>query len=193
MSYTLQLESKAPDFSLKSTDGQSYSLNDFSKAKGLVIFFTCNHCPYVIGSNENTRTLAKKYTKEEVTFVAINSNSSNTYPEDSYDHMVELMKKESFPWTYLYDEKQGAARAYGALKTPHFYLFNENRELIYIGRAIDRPRDHTQSKTHELQDALDAFLKGEKVENPITNPVGCNIKWEGKPPHWMPPEACDLA
>lgn len=192
MSYTLEINSKAPDFNLKATDQKSYSLSDFSDSKGLVIFFTCNHCPYVIGSNENTKAVAEKYKKDGISFVAINSNSPNTYPEDSFDCMVTLMEKKHFPWTYLYDEKQEVARAYGALKTPHFYFFNENRELIYIGRAIDRPRDHTQSTTHELQDAIDAYLKGEKVKNPVTNPIGCNIKWEGKPPHWMPPEACDL-
>lgn len=192
MSYTLKIKSKAPSFTLKSTDGKNYSLNDFSKAKGLVIFFTCNHCPYVLGSNENTQALAKKYQVKDIVFVGINSNSPNTYPEDSFDHMVELMKKKHFPWTYLYDEKQEVARAYGALKTPHFFFFNEKRELIYTGRAIDHPRDHTQSKTHELQDAIEAFLKNQEIKNPITNPIGCNVKWEGKPPHWMPPEACDL-
>lgn len=192
MSYTLQMNSKAPQFNLKATDGKHYSLSDFSKAKGLVVFFTCNHCPYVIGSNENTKKLAEKFQDKGIEFVAINSNSSNTYKEDSYENMVELMNNKHFPWTYLHDEAQEVARAYGALKTPHFFFFNEKRELIYTGRSIDNPRDHAKATTHELQDAIEAFLKGIEVEKKITNPVGCNVKWDGKPPHWMPPEACDL-
>ena len=174
------------------TDNKHYKLGDFSAAKGLVIFFTCNHCPYVIGSNANTEALAKKYKEQGIQFVGINSNSANTYKEDSFEHMVELMQQKHYPWVYLHDSSQKVAAAYGALKTPHFFLFDEDRKLIYTGRAIDHPRDHTQSTTHELEDALCAFLKGEKIETTVTNPIGCNIKWEGKPKHWMPPEACDL-
>lgn len=192
MSYTLQINENAPSFSLKGTDGKNYSLHDFSNAKGIVIFFTCNHCPYVIGSNENTKALAEKYSAKGIIFVAINSNSPNTYPEDSYENMVKLMKEKRYPWTYLYDESQEVAKSYGALKTPHFYFFDQGRKLIYTGRAIDHPRDHTQSKTHELKDAIEAYLSGSDISVKITNPIGCNIKWEGKPPHWMPPEACDL-
>lgn len=192
MSYTLSIGQIAPDFSLKGTDEKTYTLHDFSSAKGLVIFFTCNHCPYVIGSNENTRALAEKFKDQGIPFVGINSNSPNTYPEDSFEYMKALMEREHYPWTYLYDEGQVTALEYGALKTPHFYLFNEKRELIYTGRAVDNPRDATQATTHELQDALESYLKGESIKQPVTNPKGCNIKWEGKPPHWMPPEACDL-
>lgn len=192
MSYTLQLNQKAPAFSLMGTDGKSYSLDDFFNKKGLVVFFTCNHCPYVIGSNENTKALAEKYISKDIAFVAINSNSPNTYSEDSYEKMVELMKEKNYPWTYLHDENQEVAKAYGALKTPHFYFFDQDRKLIYTGRAIDQPRDHAQSKTHELQDAIEAYLSGSEIPVKVTNPIGCNIKWDGKPPHWMPPEACDL-
>lgn len=192
MGYTLNLGQSAPNFTLKGTDGQTYTLDSFKKAKGVVIFFTCNHCPYVIGSNENTKELAQKFQNENIQFVGINSNSPNTYPEDSFEHMIQVMDKEQYPWTYLYDADQSIASAYGGLKTPHFFFFNEERELIYTGRAVDKPRDATLATTHELQDAIEDFLKGEPVQTAITNPIGCNIKWEGKPPHWMPPEACDL-
>ncbi len=192
MSYTLKLGQSAPDFHLLATDHKQYALKDFAKAKGLVIFFTCNHCPYVIGSNENTAKLAKGYQDHGIDFVAINSNSPNTYKEDSFDHMIGVMAKEKFPWVYLHDQSQEIAKKYGALKTPHFFFFDQHRKLIYTGRAINHPRDHKQSTTHELQDAIDNFLKGEKIAVSLTNPIGCNIKWEGKPAHWMPPEACDL-
>jgi peroxiredoxin len=192
MSFTLQLGEQAPAFSLPATDGKTYSLEDFSDAKVLVIFFTCNHCPYVIGSDENTRAVAEQFADRGVRFVAINSNSKNTYAEDDFDHMVARMEEYSFPWTYLHDESQQIAEAYGALRTPHFYVFDENRKLVYTGRAIDTPRDWTQSTTHELADALKALAAGRSVGVPVTNPIGCNVKWEGRDAHWMPPEACDL-
>lgn len=192
MSYTLAIKEPAKNFHLLATDGNYYSLKDFETAKGLVVFFTCNHCPYVIGSNPDTQKLAQRYQKDNIQFIAINSNSPNTYAEDSYEHMVELMQEKHYPWVYLYDATQEVAKSYGALKTPHFFLFDEERKLIYTGRAINHPRDYTQASTHELDDAIAAFLKGSPIQIPVTNPIGCNIKWEGKPKHWMPPEACDL-
>jgi peroxiredoxin len=191
MAFTLQIGESAPAFSLPATDGNTYALSDFDE-KYLVVFFTCNHCPYVIGSDENTRQVADRFNEEGVRFVAINSNSKNTYEEDSFEHMVERMAEFKFPWLYLHDESQDVAEAYGALRTPHFYLFNENRELVYVGRAIDTPRDHTQSTTHELVDALEDLIAGRSVAVPVTNPVGCNVKWEGKDRKWMPADACDL-
>ncbi len=192
MSYTLDNGSQAPDFSLPATDGKTYSLKDFAAAKVLVLFFTCNHCPYVIGSNEITRKTAEKFKNDGVVFVGINSNSKNTYPEDSFEHMIEQMKTHKFPWLYLYDESQDTARKYGALKTPHFFVFDQNRRLIYTGRAIDSPRDSSKMKSNDLERALTEYLSGKPISVPRINPIGCNIKWEGKPPHWMPPEACDL-
>jgi len=187
--FTLSLKSKAPDFSLKATDGATYSLKDFTSPL-LVIFFTCNHCPYVINSDEETRKICKKF--PSVQFVGINSNSKNTYKEDSFEHMVERMHKQHFPWLYLYDETQEVARKYGALRTPHFYLFDEKRELIYCGRGVDSPRDPSKITSRDLERALEEKLAGKKISIPLTNPIGCNVKWEGKDAHWMPPEACDL-
>lgn len=191
MSFTLEIGEKAKDFSLPATDGKTYSLKTFAKAPVLVVFFTCNHCPYVIGSDEVTRKTAEKY--KQASFVAINSNSKNTYPEDSFDNMVNRMKQHKFPWVYLYDESQDVARAYGALRTPHFYVFDKNKRLIYTGRGIDSPRDSSKMKVNDLQRALEEHFAGKQISVPITNPIGCNVKWEGKDAHWMPPEACDIA
>ena len=191
MSFTLQIGDSAPAFSLPATDGQTYSLNDFDDPV-LVIFFTCNHCPYVIGSDENTRAIAEQFADRGVRFVAINSNSKHTYAEDSFEHMVERMDAYKFPWTYLYDEPQEVALAYGALRTPHFFVFDESRKLVYTGRAIDTPRNWKDATTHELVDALEAFLAGNPIAIPVTNPIGCNVKWDGKERHWMPADACDL-
>jgi peroxiredoxin len=192
MAYTLSLGSKAPDFSLRATDGNTYSLKDFEDVKVLVIFFTCNHCPYVIGSDEVTRQTAKSFGPKGVKFVGINSNSPNTYDEDSFDNMVQRMEHYDFPWLYLYDETQDTARAYGALKTPHFFVFNEQRKLVYTGRGVDSPRQRDKITVNDLENALAELLAGKDISSPITNPIGCNIKWEGKDAHWMPPEACDL-
>jgi peroxiredoxin len=192
MAFTLEIGQKAPDFKLPATDGKTYSLADFADAKVLVIFFTCNHCPYVIGSDEVTRETAEKYIPRGVRFVGINSNSPNTYPEDSFSHMVKRMDKYKFPWLYLHDATQNVARAYGALRTPHFFVFDKDRKLVYTGRGVDNPRDTSKMTVNDLDNALTELLAGKPVLKPLTNPIGCNVKWEGKDAHWMPPEACDL-
>ena len=192
MAFTLQIGDKAPDFKLPATDGKTYRLSDFNDANVLVIFFTCNHCPYVIWSDEVTRRTAEKFIPQGVRFVAINSNSKNIYPEDDFSHMVARMKEKKFPWLYLHDEPQKVALAYGALRTPHFYVFDRSRKLIYTGRGVDSPRDTSRMTVNDLENALSEHLAGKLVSKPATNPIGCNIKWEGKDAHWMPPEACDL-
>jgi len=192
MSYTLEPGSKAIDFKLPATDGNTYSLSDFSHFRYLVVFFTCNHCPYVIGSDEVTRKTVEKFTGKGVGFAAINSNSENTYEEDSFPNMVKRMEKYRFPWVYLYDRDQSVAKAYGALRTPHFYVFDGERILVYTGRGVDSPRDVSRMAVNDLDNALEELTSGRPVSVPVTNPIGCNIKWEGMDAHWMPPEACDL-
>jgi len=192
MAFTLQPGQTAIDFALSSTEGKEYKLSDFDRYKYLVIFFTCNHCPYVTGSDEVTRATSEKYIPKGVGFVGINSNSENTYQEDSFENMVARIQKYKFPWIYLYDKDQTIARAYGALRTPHFYVFNEERILIYTGRGVDSPRDTSRMTVNNLDIALEELTSGKPVSLPLTNPIGCNIKWEGKDAHWMPPDACDL-
>lgn len=192
MAYTLQNGQKAPDFHLQATDGKFYNLSDFSAYKFLVIFFTCNHCPYVLGSDEVTRKTADKYKDKGVAFIGINSNSANTYSEDDFEHMKKRMAQYKFPWVYLRDESQEIALKYGALRTPHFYVFNENRELVYTGRAVDNPRDASKISVNDLDRSLTELTEGKVISIAVTNPIGCTLKWEGKDSHWMPAEACDL-
>lgn len=192
MAFTLELGQSALDFTLPATDGKTYSLSDFADAKALVLFFTCNHCPYVVGSDEVTRATAKTFTSQGVRFVGINSNSANTYAEDSFDHMVQRMKEHQFPWVYLHDASQDVARAYGALRTPQFYVFDQDRKLVYTGRGVDSPRDTSQMTVNDLEKALIELLAGQAISTPLTNPIGCNVKWDGQDAHWMPAEACDL-
>jgi len=190
--FTLQIGDKACDFALPATDGKTYSLADFEAAKVLVVFFTCNHCPFVIGSDEVTRATALRFKDKGVAFIGINSNSEQTHPEDDFDNMVKRMKEHDFPWVYVRDKSQDIAKAYGSLRTPHFYMFNQERKLVYTGRGVDNPRNTAKMKTNDLEKTLAEVLAGTPVSTPMTNPIGCNVKWEGKDDHWMPPEACDL-
>ena len=191
MSFTLQIGAKAPDFNLPATDGKRYKLSDFQD-EFLVIFFTCNHCPYVIGSDELTRASALRFAPKGVRFIGINSNSANTYREDDFPHMVKRMEEEKFPWLYLYDESQEIALAYGALRTPHFYLFNKERKLLYTGRGVDQPKDAGKVTVNDLDRVLEEVTSGSAPSVQVTNPIGCNVKWDGKEKHWMPADACDL-
>jgi len=192
MPFTLQLGDAAPDFTLPATDGRAYSLKDFRNDHVLVVFFTCNHCPYVLGSDELTRATAQKFASRGVQFVAVNANSAATQPADSLEHMRERMNAHRFPWRYLRDETQEVARAYGALRTPHFFVFNDKRRLVYTGRGVDNPKDTGQMTVNDLDNALTDLTTGRPLRVPVTNPLGCNVKWEGQDAHWMPPEACDL-
>jgi peroxiredoxin len=192
MSFTLQSGEKAIAFNLPATDGKVYSLDCFKDSKYLVVFFTCNHCPYVIGSDEITRISFERFKPKGVEFVGINSNSKNTYPEDDFLHMVARMKEHNFPWKYLYDESQEIAMAYGALRTPHFFVFDEERKLVYTGRGVDNPRDTSKMTVNDLERALEELISGKEISIPVTNPIGCNVKWDGKDKHWMPADACDL-
>ena len=192
MAFTLKPGEKAVDFNLPATDGNNYSLDSFNDSKYLVVFFTCNHCPYVIGSDEVTRRIVERFKDKGVTFVAINSNSKNTYEDDDFEHMVSRMEEYKFPWKFLYDESQEIALAYGALRTPHFYVFDENRKLVYTGRGVDSPRDASKITVNDLNRTLEELTAGKEISVPVTNPIGCNVKWEGKEKHWMPADACDL-
>ena len=192
MAFTLSIGDNAPDFVLPATDGKTYSLKDFSNYKGLVISFACNHCPYVTGSDEIIRKTANDYIPKGIRFVVINSNSVKTYAEDSFEHMIKRMETNKFPWKYLRDESQDVAKAYGALRTPHFYVFDKDRKLIYTGRGVDSPRATDKMTTNDLEKALSEFVSEKPISIPVTNPIGCNVKWDGMDEHWMPEDACDL-
>lgn len=192
MAFTLQLGESAPDFQLPATDGKEYSLDSFRDADTLVVFFTCNHCPFVIGSDENTRATAEAFADKGVKFVGINANSVHVAADDDFDGMVKRMAEHNFPWVYLRDESQDVARAYGALRTPHFYVFDQDRKLVYTGRGIDNPREGEKAVVNDIGRALVEHTAGQSVSVPLTNPIGCNVKWVGQDAHWMPAEACDL-
>jgi peroxiredoxin len=192
MAFTLELGRKAPDFSLPGTDGKTYSLASFKDAPVLVVVFSCNHCPYVVGSEDRMIRFYNDYRQRGVVMVAINSNETENHPTDSLEHMKRRVAEKGLPFPYVRDESQEVALAYGALRTPHYYVFDKDRKLRYTGRMDDNPRTPGRETTRELRDAVDAILAGKKPAVEVTNPVGCNVKWKGRENHWMPPEACDL-
>ena len=192
MAFTLELGAAAVDFDLPGVDGRNYSLADFADAKLLIVVFSCNHCPYVVGSEDRMNRLYADYQPRGVAMIAINSNETDNHPTDSFEHMVQRAKDKGFRFPYVRDESQETALAYGALRTPHYYVFDAERKLRYTGRMDDNPRQSGQETTRELRDALDALLAGEEPPVPVTNPIGCNVKWKDRDAHWMPPEACDL-
>ena len=192
MAFTLDLGAAAPDFDLPGVDGIRTSLASFADARLLIVVFSCNHCPYVIGSEDRMNALYAEYAPKGVAMVAINANETENHPTDSFEHMVRRAREKGFEFSYLRDESQEVALAYGALRTPHYYLFDADRRLRYTGRMDDNPRTPGAETTHELADALDALLDGRDPPTPATNPIGCNIKWANRDAHWMPPDACDL-
>ncbi len=172
----LKIGDKAPDFKLESTHGKWHTLADFN-GKLLCVFFTCEHCPYAQAYEERIMELADEFA-EQVSFVGINSNDAENYPEDSFEKMKAREQEEELNYTYLRDETQEVAHAYGGECTPHFFLFDENRELRYEGR-LDNDWNHPEEATkHELSDAIVALLEGRKVPDQHTSPMGCSIKWK---------------
>ena len=192
MAFTLELGARAPDFRLPGVDGREYSLASFGKAKVLIVVFTCNHCPAAIGSQDRMIALAREYKARGVEMVAINSNELTHHPDDSFEHMKVRAREKGFAFPYVRDDEQTAALAYGALRTPHFYVFDAERRLRYTGRLDDNPYDAAKATKSDLRNALDALLAGRKPPVELTNPLGCNVKWRNRDAHWMPPEACDL-
>ena len=192
MPFTLDIGAQAPAFELPGTDGKIHRLSDFAAAPLLIVCFTCNHCPHVLGNESREKTFVEQYSPRGIAYVAINSNETKDHPNDDFEHMKLRAARLNFTWPYLRDETQAVAKAYGAIKTPHFFLFDRDRTLRYVGRMNNSPRDATLSTTHELADATDDLLAGRPVRVPVTQPVGCTLKWWGKDSHFIPHEACDL-
>ncbi len=175
---TLAPGASAPDFSLPGTEGSTWSLASFQEAGLLVVSFTCNHCPYAQGVEDRFIRLANTYQPRGVAFVAISANDAARYPEDSFANMKARAQEKGYPFPYLYDESQVTAKAYGAVCTPHLFVFDARRKLIYEGRIDDNWKDESAVKSHDLKNALDAALAGKTIANAQTNPMGCSIKWK---------------
>ncbi len=170
---------KAPDFAnLPGVDGKVYALADFAGAKALVIFFSCNHCPYVQAYEDRVMVLQKEFKAKGVEFIAINSNDAENYPDDNFDNMVKRARERKFNFTYLRDDSQAVAKAYGASHTPHLFVFDENRQLAYTGRIDDNWQEPAKVTHHYLKDVLTALTSGRAPELKETFAIGCTIKWK---------------
>lgn len=172
---------RAVDFRLKNVDGNMVSLRDYPKAKGVIVIFTCNHCPFSIAYEDRIIALHKKYAAQGYPVIAINPNDARIEPADSYVKMQERAKKKKFGFAYLVDETQTVAKTYGATRTPHVYVLqrdNEGFKVAYIGAIDDNSDEPKAVKAKYVQEAVDALIKGEKPATTSTKAVGCGIKWK---------------
>lgn len=176
----LPLGTLAPQFSLINViNGQNLRLESTTSAHATVIFFICNHCPYVKHINKELTKLAKNYLNKNIDFIAINSNDVENYPDDSPDNMKKTALEENYPFPYLYDETQEVAKAYQAACTPDFYIFDNNLKLVYRGQFDDsRPGNNIAVTGNSIQAALENVLNHEPISLVQKPSLGCNIKWK---------------
>lgn len=170
---------KAPDFKLKNVDGKYVSLSDYSDAKGVIVVFTCNTCPYAKAYQDRINDLNKEYTEKGVPVIAINPNDPDVSPGDSFDKMVNRAKEKNYSYPYLLDEKQEVYPAYGATKTPHVYLLKKKGDdyiVTYIGAIDDNYKDASQVDKTYLADAVNNMLAGKNPDPANTKAIGCGIK-----------------
>lgn len=166
----------ASDFSLKSTTGNFVSLSDFEDAKGYIVIFTCNHCPYAVFYEDRIIELHNKYANQGYPVIAINPNDPEVVPEDDFDQMAVRAAEKSFPFVYLFDGKQEVFPKYGATKTPHVYLLDKEMTVKYIGAIDDSPKDPTTVDEKYLENAIDAVMMGKNPNPDATKAIGCSIK-----------------
>jgi len=169
----------ATDFKLRNIDNKMVSLSDFKDAKGFIVVFTCNHCPYAIAYEDRINALDKKFKKLGYPVIAINPNNPTKKPEDSFENMIVRAKEKNFTFPYLLDEGQKIYPQYGATKTPHVYILQKSKEgnvVKYIGAIDDNYADEAAVKTKYVEDAVNALLKNKEVPVKSTKAIGCSIK-----------------
>ncbi len=176
----LELGTKAPDFSLPDvTTGKTISLSTFAGQKALLVMFICQHCPYVKHVQGELVLVGKDYVPKGVGMVAISSNDVANYPDDSPVHLKAMASELQFNFPVCYDESQVAAKAYRAACTPEFYLFDQDRKLVYRGQLDDsRPKNALPVTGKDLRGALEALLAGKPISPDQKPGIGCNIKWK---------------
>jgi len=186
-----KLGSNAPDFNLKNWNPllqqESYGLDSFKNQTSLLVAFFCNHCPYVVHIRESFVHFANEYEPRGLGVVAISSNDIEAYPDDRPEKMSEDSRNYSYSFPYLFDETQEVAKAYRAACTPDFFLYDENRKLVYRGQYdSSRPKNTNPVTGEDLRQAVDALIQGNSIpENQIPS-MGCNIKWKsGMEPYYF--------
>lgn len=176
-STTLALGDSMPQFTLPATDGTTVDSSTIESSI-LVIIFTCNHCPYAKAYEDRLVQMANHLKGDGVQFILISSNDATNYPEDGFEAMEQKAIEKGYTFPYCYDESQAVAKSFGALCTPHCFVFNKQRILAYKGRIDDSWRDASAVQDASLQNALTELAAGNVVTNPEVNAIGCSIKWK---------------
>lgn len=171
------LGNSCPDFSLPATDGKTYTLKDFSLSKPLVIMFICNHCPYVQAIEDRLIQLGADLKEQNIPVIAICSNDAKSHPEDSFENLKKRSEEKKYPFVYLHDEKQEVAKAFGAVCTPDFFVYDADLKLSYRGRLDDSWKDASKVTRRELYLAVQDLVAGRKAPEDQTASMGCSIKW----------------
>jgi peroxiredoxin len=171
----------ARDFSLKNVDGKNVSLSDMKSAKGFIVVFTCNHCPFAQAYEQRIMDLDKKYASKGFPVIAINPNDPVAVPDDSYENMIKRSNEMKYTFPYLIDETQKIAAAYGATRTPHVYILSKEKDKLivkYIGAIDNNSEDASKADKKYVEDALAEILSGKPVSLTETKAIGCTIKWK---------------
>lgn len=174
-----QIGDVVSDFELKNVDGKMISLSDYNEAKGFIITFTCNTCPFAIAYEDRIMALDKKYASKGYPVIAINPNNPLVQPGDSFKAMQQRAIEKGFTFPYLVDEGQKVYPKYGATKTPHMYVLQKTKKGIvmkYIGAIDDNHKEASAVKAKYVENAVDALLKGEEIKQTETKAIGCSIK-----------------
>lgn len=172
---------QARDFKLKNIDGKMVSMSKFKEAKGFIVVFTCNHCPWSQAYEQRIVELDKKYKDKGYPVIAINPNDPDQQPEDSFDEMKKRAKAKGYTFPYLVDDTQDVTRDYGATRTPHVYVLNkeEGKMVVrYIGAIDDNTEFPDKVSKRYVEDAINDLIDGVYVRNGNTKAVGCTIKWK---------------
>jgi peroxiredoxin len=173
---TLRTGQPAPQFSLRGIDEKTYSLENFSESKILLVVFICNHCPYVKARIGDLVRLQSKFSTDDLTILGINSNDPN-YENEGFDNMITFGREYKLNFPYLIDETQTIAKSYGAVCTPDPFLFDDKRKLVYHGRINDAVDPQMNPKNPILEDNIKKLLSGNLIEKDFFPSIGCSIKW----------------
>ena len=176
-SLKIPLDTPIPEFQLKDPKGQEFNSQNLFGKKGLLIAFTCNHCPYAIAVWPRIIHLAKHAEALGINTAAINPNINPKYPDDAPDKMIEKVEELGIPFPYLVDDTQKVAKDFKAQCTPDIYLFDGDKKLVYHGRIDDNWQDETKVTHQELREAIDTLAAGKQVERRQMPSMGCSIKW----------------
>lgn len=169
------------DFKLKNTNGKMVALTDFKNSKGVIVIFDCNTCPYSKAYNSRIIALNEKYASKGFPVVAIQPNSPEVSPGDSFDEMVKLAEEKKYKFPYLFDETQNVSKAFGATNTPHVFLLKKEGndfKVTYIGAIDDSAKNESAVTKKYVEEAVDALLSGKDVSTNKTKALGCTIKWK---------------